>query len=232
MVRNLFITIYYMKTELIVLAFILGFYFCCTYKHNITEGYEQPKYKPSEYENNSDLINKDCPNLLLREGNVLHLINTRAPRIAGINPIVFNNLDEYIDYWEFQRENGIQCPVLYFQETYDAQNRKGYRLLVNPLEPNAGIESVFKQKENKNIKRLLTDANLSKPKFNQNQFSSFDPEDQMIGLETKADKQQHSEDPMSKNWKGHEATHKAILSGKFEGRTRKPDEKPILGSGY
>ena len=226
-----------MKSELIILAFLLGFYFCCTYKHNITEGFEPEEYGPQVYESNqykvhSDKFNKDCPNLLLREGNVLHLINTRAPRIPGINPVVFNNLDEYVDYWEFQRENGIKCPVLYFQETYDAQNRKGYRLLVNPLEPNAGIESVFKQKKPERVKQLLSDANLSKPDFNQNQFSSFDPEDQTIGLETKTDREQHAEDPMSKSWKGHEYTHEAVLSGKFEGRTRKPDEKPVLGSGY
>ena len=149
-----------MKSELIILAFLLGFYFCCIYKHNITEGFEPEEYGPQAYESNqykvhSDKFNKDCPNLLLREGNVLHLINTRAPRIPGINPIVFNNLDEYVDYWEFQRENGIKCPVLYFQETYDAQNRKGYRLLVNPLEPNAGIDSVFKQKPER-VKQLLS----------------------------------------------------------------------------
>ena len=86
------------------------------------------------------------------------------------------------------------------------------------------------KKKPERVKQLLSDANLSKPDFNQNQFASFDPEDQTIGVETDADKEQHAEDPMSKTWKGHEYTHEAVLSGKFEGRTRKPDEKPVLGS--
>ena len=109
-----------MKTELIIFAFIVGFVFCSTYKHS----YENFDNKNVVSKNSKpDEINKKCPNLLLREGNTLHLINTRAPRITGINPIVFNNLEEYVDYWEFQKEQGIECPVLYFQETYDTQNR-------------------------------------------------------------------------------------------------------------
>ena len=172
------------------------------------------------------------PNLLLREGNTLHLINTRAPRIKGINPIVFNNLEEYVDYWEFQKENGIDCPVLYFQETYDTQNQKGYRLLVNPMEPNAGISSVFKQKKPDKVKRLLTDANRDDPPYNQNQFAGFDPEDQNVGVETPLDNITHTENPMDPKWGGHKVTHNAIKSGKFAGRTRKPEDPVILGSGY
>ena len=79
---------------------------------------------------------------------------------------------------------------------------------------------------------MLSDANRSNPDFNQGQYDAFDPEDQLIGIETKADKVHHSEDPMDSKWKGHEVTHKAILSGKFKGRTRQPKEEPILGSGY
>lgn len=215
-----------MKTELIVLAFIIGFIFCATYKHSY-ENFDNKKYKSKP-----DLINKKCPNLLIREGNSLHLINTRAPRITGINPIVFNNLEEYIDYWEFQKEQGIDCPVLYFQETYDTQNRKGYRLLVNPMEPNAGISSVFKQKNPEKIKTLLTDANRDDPPYNQNQFAGFDPEDQNIGVETPLDNKTHIENPMDPKWGGHELTNEYIKSGKFDGRTRKPEKPTILGSGY
>ena len=34
---------------------------------------------------------------------------------------------------------------------------------------------------------------------------------------------------MSKNWGGHEVTHKAVISGKFKGRTRQPmEEEPSV----
>ena len=219
-----------MKTELIIFAFIAGFIFCSTYKHSY-EGMEN-KVGQVKYKSQPDQINKKCHNLLLREGNTLHLINTRAPRVKGINPIVFDNLEEYIDYWEFQKEQGIDCPVLYFQETYDTQNKKGYRLLVNPMEPNAGISSVFKQKKPEKIKRLLSDANRDDPPYNQNQFAGFDPEDQNVGVETPLDNKTHLDNPMDPKWAGHKYTHQSIKSGKFDGRTRKPKEPTILGSGY
>ena len=33
--------------------------------------------------------------------------------------------------WQSERNH---CPVLYFQETYDAQNNKGYRMLPDLVE--------------------------------------------------------------------------------------------------
>jgi len=84
-------------------------------------------------------------------------------------------------------------------------------------------------KKGEPIKVLLTDANRDDPPFNQNQFAGFDGNDQYIGVKTPLDEVEYIEDPMSKNWGGHATTHKAILSGKFKGRTRQPvDKKPTI----
>ena len=163
-----------------------------------------------------------CPNMLVRKGEKFHLINTRTSRVPGVNPVIFNNLEEYEDYFKFQKSQGITCPVLYFQETYDAQNRAGYKLLANPLEPQGGLNLTKPGKKGEPVRALLTDANRDDPPFNQNQFAGFDGQDQYIGLKTPLDEVEYVEDPMSKNWGGHETTHKAILSGKFKGRTREP----------
>ena len=114
-----------MKLVIIVIGFIMGLIFCYTQRSS------------SFYENFED--STSCPNMLVRKGEKLHLINTRALKVPGVNPIIFNNLEEYEDYFKFQKSQGINCPVLYFQETYDAQNRAGYRLLANPLEPHGGL---------------------------------------------------------------------------------------------
>ena len=199
-----------MKYLLIIIAFIIGFVFCSTQKTD------------SSYE--SFDVNS-CPNMLVRKGEKLHLINTRTSRVPGVNPIIFNNLEEYEDYFKFQKSQGINCPVLYFQETYDAQNRAGYRLLANPLEPHGGLNLTKPGKKGEPVRVMLTDANRDDPPFNQNQFAGFDGQDQYVGVKTPLDEVEYVEDPMSKNWGGHEVTHKAILSGKFKGRTRQPADK-------
>jgi hypothetical protein len=41
---------------------------------------------------------QQCPNVLLKKGNRLLLINTQKPTVDGINPMYFNNLDDYVAY--------------------------------------------------------------------------------------------------------------------------------------
>ena len=123
---------------------------------------------------------------------------------------------------EFQKKNNINCPVLYFQETYDTQDKKGWRLLMNPFDPQGGMSSHPKDFTGP-PKVQLTDANDDRPPYNQNQYSSFDPQDQYIGVKTPLDEKEFEEDPMSSTWKGHEATHNALMSGKFKDRTRDPN---------
>ena len=69
---------------------------------------------------------------------------------------------------------------------------------------------------------LLMDSNRDDPPFNQNQFSGFDEQDQYVGAITPLDKIQSADDPMSKNWGGHDVTIQAIKSGKYKNRTRQP----------
>ena len=165
-------------------------------------------------------LKQECPNILVKDGDRLELLNTRKPRVPGINPVYFDNLEDYAEYYKHQRANNINCPVLFYQSTYDTQNKKGWRLLATPFEPNAGLHSGPTMENSREVEMLLTDANTSGGKFNQNQFLAFDPEDQLVGIKTKSDKVEHREDPMSSDWGGHEYTHNALLSGKFKDRTR------------
>ena len=196
----------------ILIAFIVGLLYCSNYESNyVQEGFEKNK----------------CPNLLIKVGSELHLFNKDAPKINGVNPLKFNNLEEYASFIEKQRKNKIKCPILYYEQVYDAQNKKGYRMFKGPFERDAGMpsykEQVEKRENSENI-RLLRDANRDDPPFNQNSYSGFDGEDQQIGVMTPldlvGDTDKPSTNPMSPNWGGHEVTHKAILSGKFDGRKR------------
>ena len=109
----------------ILIIFFIGLYFCIQRKPNL--------------EPFSGL--RDCPNLLVKKGKELHLINTKKAMIPGVNPIKFDNLEEYAEYIKWSKKVGIKCPILYYEETYNTQNQKGLRLLDDPLNPTAGLPS-------------------------------------------------------------------------------------------
>jgi len=69
-----------------------------------------------------------CPNMLIQKGSFYYLYNTKLAEVPGVNPIIFNNLEEYVEFLDWQRSQGIRCPVLYLQETYDSQGNMTYKV--------------------------------------------------------------------------------------------------------
>ena len=67
------------------------------------------------------VIPASCPNVLIKQGERYYLHNTRKAEIPGINPIVFENLEDYTEFIRWQRMNGIRCPVLSLQETNEGE---------------------------------------------------------------------------------------------------------------
>ena len=64
---------------------------------------------------------------LLVKGNHVFLYNSKLAYVPGVNPLQFNNLEEYTEYVQWERANGINCPVLFLQHEY-AQNNSNYKL--------------------------------------------------------------------------------------------------------
>jgi len=62
-----------------------------------------------------------CPNMLIQHDKNFYLYNSKLAKIPGVNPVKFNNLEDYVEFLSWQRSQGIRCPVLYLQKTYDAQ---------------------------------------------------------------------------------------------------------------
>lgn len=173
----------------------------------------------------SNLKNKDgftgrrCPNVLVQEGSKINLFNTNLAEIPGVNPIQFQNLNEYVDFMRWQRSQGIRCPVLYLQQAYDAQNNPVYKARPDPDNMNAGapdfnVETEESQENtevpNTELETKLYDATRDDPPYNTNSFPAYDPENQYIGIETPLDKLfNESDDKLSANamdtsWGGRE----------------------------
>ena len=199
------------KFTLIVAIFFLGLYFCLNYKSSdIIESY-----------NNNQT---NCPNLLIKKGKELHLVNTKKSLIPGVNPIRFNSLEDYAEYIEWAQRVGIKCPILYYEQTYDTQNNKGFRMLNDPLNPNAGLAS--NPSYMKPPLTLLTDSNRDDPPYNSNNYSSFAPYNQEVGNNTPLDNitlktDNGSLSAMDDDWCGGKCSQKAVDHGKFSKRTRK-----------
>ena len=51
----------------------------------------------------------------------------------------FNDLEEYTEFLEWQRGAGIRCPVLYVQNTYDAQGNRVYKVRPSVTELEGGL---------------------------------------------------------------------------------------------
>tara|TARA_B100000900_G_scaffold368081_1_gene345037 strand:- start:617 stop:1225 length:609 start_codon:yes stop_codon:yes gene_type:complete len=189
----------------------MGFLFCTTvYSKDVLENFN---------------TNNNCFDLLVRKGKEIHLINKNKSLIPGVNPIRFNNLEEYAEFVEWQKSMNIDCPVLYFQESYDSQNNKSYRRLQDPLEPNAGMPNVPPQIQSPEPETLLTDANRDDNVFNVNTYAGFDPQDQYIGSITPLDKFEHADaeispNPMDTNWGGNKFTQNLIKKGYYKDRSR------------
>lgn len=156
--------------------------------------------------------NNSCPDLLVRSGNKLYLHNTQMQR-SDTNPIVFDDLDNYLEYLKIQRGNNIRCPVLFVQEENNAQGQTVYRMRPSPtsMEGGAQIEPV-----------RIVDASREHPPYNQNQYAGFDPHGNDVGRFTELDrihysteKAKVSDNPMDANWGGTIFSKEAVESGKY-----------------
>jgi len=174
-----------LRETTIMLVFLAGFLFCLFFKSKDVWG------KKEGFANNSCpnlLMQKgnSCPNLLMQKGNQLLLFNNTKARIPGINPVRFNNLEEYIEFVKWQRRLGIRCPVLYFQQTYDTQNNLGWRPMHSPTSSMSGTLPGMPPRPP--IASPLIDANRLDPPYNAGDYPGYDPDNQYIGVETPLDK--------------------------------------------
>lgn len=201
-----------MKEQLIIMGFIIGLIFCATYTNkSLLEGFNDRNRKAVNDE-------FDCPNLLVRKGNKLMLLNNRKARIPGINPIFFDNLEDYVEFVNWQRSQNIKCPVLYFNEMQDAQGNTRYRMLNDLGDPQAGLPSYHQVMA---TEVPLYDSNMDHPPYNQHNYHGFDGTNQNVGRYTALDKifhsnsQRPSANAMDVNWAGAEYARRMVKKGKF-----------------
>jgi hypothetical protein len=117
----------------IITCFLLGIYFIIHFDkinntNNILEGFIEPSDKGFK-----------CPNVLIQKGVKYYLYNSKLAEVPGVNPIQFEHLEDYVEFMDWQRSQGIRCPILYLQHSYNAQGDAVYKVRPDPLDVQGGL---------------------------------------------------------------------------------------------
>lgn len=217
-------------TFLLIVLFLIGLFFYAK-GNDLT-------YTFSEGFTPDDSNQPRCPNFLIQKGSRFYLFNSRIANVPGVNPVEFDNLEDYSEFLDWQRSQNIRCPVLYLQETYDAQGNKVYKSRPSVHEPQAGLPPSIASSSGEMIiesnlgipdvpvypnPTLLVDATQNDPPYNENSYPAHDQTDYYIGTTTpldamdiQAEKARISPDPMNPNWGGAEYTEKLVDEGYYK----------------
>jgi hypothetical protein len=197
------------KLHVIGLVFLAGLFFIMTNsKRSLIEGF------------NVDIgdFGTNCPNLLMKKDDAYYLYNTTKASVPGVNPIRFEHLEEYTEFVAWLRSQGIRCPILYLQQTYDTQGQRTYRMLPDPDEPNIGMPAPLNQTNTPTPTKLI-DAG-----HNKGSMPGFDPMNQYIGDYTPLDKMFHAgpatrDNPFNIDFAGARQAELDVESGIYAGDT-------------
>lgn len=187
-----------------ILMMVIGLIYYIRYGGGMIEGF-------------GGMAARGCPTVLIQKDSKFYLFNTSKPEVPGVNPIVFDNLEDYTEFIAWQRSEGKHCPVLFVQQGYDAQGTQVFQARPDPMDVQGGL-SAFNMED----VRLLVDAGHDDPPYNWNAYPSFDAHNQNIGVNTPLDVMNEVEeaktvsgDPMHTNWGGVEYTKELVDSGYY-----------------
>ena len=201
-----------LKILFILFIFLGGLYFYIRYTNN-------PKMLEGLTTMNGEMR---CPNLLIQKGVKYYLYNSNIAQVPGVNPIEFNNLEEYTEFLEWQRGAGIRCPVLYVQNSYDAQGDRVYKVrpsvteLQGGLPPTTPVSLPLKFTD-------LVDATRADAPYNKGGYPAFDQSSYYVGAITPLDmiknsdaNMLYSDNAMDPNWGGSGYTQALVDKGYYK----------------
>jgi len=200
-------------TYLLIVLFLAGLYFYAKYTGT--------KYSESFTNNTNE---KRCPDILIQKDSRFYLYNSKVAKVPGVNPIEFENLEDYTEFLDWQHSQGIRCPVLFLQQTYDAQGNPVYKARPSVTEQQGGLPPTYPAPPNPT---LLVDATRNDPPYNINSMPSYDQSSYYVGTTTPLDKMDTQEEnmlyagpspnPMDPNWGGADYTQSLVDKGYYAG---------------
>ena len=197
-----------------IIIFLGGLYFYVTYSHP-----DQAKMLEGLTTMNGELR---CPNILIQKGAKYYLHNSEIAQVPGVNPIMFNNLEEYTEFLEWQRGAGIRCPVLYVQNSYDVQGDRVYKIRPSVTELQGGLPPTTPVPLPLKFTPLV-DATRNDHPYNNNSYPAYDQTSYYVGTTTPLDMMKtseanmlYSDNAMDPNWGGADYTQALVDTGYYK----------------
>ena len=198
---------------LIFIGFLAGIYYCATTKSSVLLEGMTTKAGPTR-----------CPDMLIQKGPRFLLYNSKVAQVPGVNPIEFQNLEDYTEFIDWQRSQGINCPVLYLQHSYNTQGESVYKVRPSPTDLQGGLPTMIpKNMTTSTASSVVTPGTNVKPRKSTTRTSSHIgigpvPEDGPTPTgPSKADGLLFSPDAMDDNWGGPNYTDELINEGYYQG---------------
>lgn len=213
---------------IIICMFIFGLYYTLvtTEKKKMMMEYFTMRSE-FKYLDNAPINKTDCPTLLVKENNRYKLFNTNKKRVPGVNPISFRTLKEYEEYTEWQRKNGIRCPVLFLEKSFDTQGNETYRMknsLNGSLDGVDQYPSVPKVSHRPKVSSPMIDP-IPEYEYKFEPTPGFDPLGLDIGIPNRIDNKfnqkemlDKSDNPLDSNFAGPRYAYNKVKSGAYEKR--------------
>ena len=174
-----------------------------------------------------------CPNILVQHDAKFYLYNSKKDKVPGVNPIQFNNLEDYTEFIDWQNANDLNCPVLFLQHTYDASGGSSYKVRPSPVDLQGGLPPVMGNGSQPTLPMppsgttdlsQIYDESHDKPAFGATEYTGMDPEGQLIGdytdldaLFTQPKGGGASANPMDDNWGGTAYSAMTVSRGDYSG---------------
>ena len=185
----------------IITCLLLGIYFIIHFDkinntNNILEGFIESSDKGFK-----------CPNVLIQKGVKYYLYNSKLAEVPGVNPIQFEHLEDYVEFMDWQRSQGIRCPILYLQHSYNAQGDAVYKVRPDPLDLQGGLPPA---------PPINTNTNTSSCNKTLNIIDSNDFMDVSKITEKDTEHLLFSPNAMDDNWGGVQYTEKLVEAGVYD----------------
>ena len=197
----------FLKILFIIIVFVFGIYFYTKFTNiKLLEGLTS--------------MNQDfrCPNILIQKDAKFYLYNSNIAEVPGVNPIEFNNLEEYVEFLEWQRGAGIRCPVLYVQNTYDAQGERVYKIRPSVTELQGGLPPTLPVQLPTKFLDISTTTNGSSTNPSYDQSSYYVQTSTPAGAANAAKENLlYSDNAMDPNWGGADYTQALVDTGYYSG---------------
>jgi hypothetical protein len=199
----------------IILFLLLGIYFII----NVDKPSSSSSSSLLEGYINSTNTTVSCPNILLQKGIRYYLYNSKLAIVPGVNPIEFQNLEDYTEFIDWQRSQGIRCPVLYLQYSYNAQGEPIYKGRPGPTNLQGGLPPAPPTNTQNNtnadstylIDNTSTSTSTSTTTNDQSSYNANAQSDDNLLHSNQ------SANAMDDNWGGAQFTQSLVDAGVYEG---------------